>query len=51
MGGGKYLVKGTSDYLSKLNNILQSKFGVNSEEKEQIIPKEYSLTSELSKSI
>jgi len=43
MGGGKYLVKGTSDYLSKLNDILQSKFGINSEEKEQIIPKEYSL--------
>ena len=43
MGNGKYLVKGTSDYLSRLNDILQSKFGVNSEEKEQIIPKEYSL--------
>ncbi len=43
MGGGKYLVKGTPDYLSKLNNILQSKFGINSEEKEQIIPTEYSL--------
>ena len=43
MSNGKYLVKGTSDYLSKLNGILQSKFGVNSEEKEQIIPKEYSL--------
>jgi tetratricopeptide (TPR) repeat protein len=43
IGGGKYLVKGTSEYLSKLNNILQSKFGINSEEKEQIIPKEYSL--------
>ena len=43
MGGGKYLVKGTSDYLTKLNNILQNKFGINSEEKEQIIPKEYSL--------
>lgn len=43
IGGGKYLVKGTSDYLSKLNDILQSKFGVNSDEKEKIIPKEYSL--------
>jgi len=43
MGSGKYLVKGTSDYLAKLNDILQSKFGINSEEKEQIIPKEYSL--------
>jgi len=43
MGNGKYLVKGTSDYLTKLNDILQSKFGINSEEKEQIIPKEYSL--------
>jgi len=43
MGSGKYLVKGTSDYLSRLNDILQSKFGINSEEKEQIIPKEYSL--------
>ena len=43
MGGGKYLVKGTTDYLSKLNDILQSKFGVNSEEGKQIIPKEYSL--------
>ncbi len=43
MGGGKYLVKGTSDYLTKLNNLLQNKFGINSEEKEQIIPKEYSL--------
>jgi len=43
IGGGKYLVKGTTDYLSKLNNILQSKFGINDEDKEQIIPKEYSL--------
>ena len=43
ISGGKYLVKGTSDYLSKLNDILQSKFGINSDEKEQIIPKEYSL--------
>jgi tetratricopeptide (TPR) repeat protein len=43
MGNGKYLVKGTSDYLTKLNDILQSKFGITSEEKEQIIPKEYSL--------
>ncbi len=43
MAGGKYLVKSTSDYLSRLNDILQSKFGINSEEKEQIIPKEYSL--------
>jgi parallel beta-helix repeat protein len=43
MGGGKYLVKGTSDYLTRLNNLLQNKFGINSEEKEQIIPKEYSL--------
>jgi hypothetical protein len=41
--GGKYLVKGTSDYLTKLNDILQSKFGVNSEEGKQIIPTEYSL--------
>ena len=43
MDGGKYLVKGTSDYLTKLNNLLQNKFGINNEEKEQIIPKEYSL--------
>jgi len=43
IGGGKYLVKGTSDYLSKLNDILQSKFGINSEDEKQLIPKEYSL--------
>ena len=43
INGGKYLVKGTSDYLSKLNNLLQNKFGINNGEKEQIIPKEYSL--------
>ncbi len=43
IAGRKYLVKGTSDYLTKLNNLLQNKFGINSEEKEQIIPKEYSL--------
>jgi tetratricopeptide (TPR) repeat protein len=43
IAGGKYLVKGTSDYLTKLNNLLQNKFGINKEEKEQIIPKEYSL--------
>ena len=43
IAGGKYLVKGTSDYLTKLNNLLQNKFGINNEEKEQIIPKEYSL--------
>ena len=43
IAGGKYLVKGASDYLSKLNNLLQNNFGINNEEKEQIIPKEYSL--------
>ena len=43
IAGGKYLVKGTSDYLTKLNNLLQNKFGINNEEKKQIIPKEYSL--------
>ncbi|OQY71759.1 MAG: hypothetical protein B6D44_11865, partial [Ignavibacteriales bacterium UTCHB2] len=43
ISGGKYLVKGTSDYLSRLNDILQSRFGVNSGESEKIIPNEYSL--------
>jgi tetratricopeptide (TPR) repeat protein len=43
IAGGKYLVKGTSDYLTKLNNLLQNKFGLNKEDQEQIIPKEYSL--------
>lgn len=43
IAGGKYLVKGTSDYLTKLNNLLQNKFGINTENQEQIIPKEYSL--------
>ncbi|MCZ2442358.1 MAG: T9SS type A sorting domain-containing protein, partial [Flavobacteriales bacterium] len=43
ISGDKYLVKGASDYLTKLNDILQSKFGINEEYKEQIIPKEYSL--------
>ncbi|OQA65443.1 MAG: hypothetical protein BWY38_02528 [Ignavibacteria bacterium ADurb.Bin266] len=43
ISGGKYLVKGTSDYLSRLNEILQSRFGVNSGESEKIIPDEYSL--------
>ncbi|HCY77941.1 MAG TPA: hypothetical protein DHV28_18700 [Ignavibacteriales bacterium] len=43
IASGKYLVKGTSDYLTKLNNLLQTKFGINNEQKEQIIPKEYSL--------
>lgn len=43
MGNGKYLVKGTTDYLTKLNNLLKDKFGINTEEKEKIIPKEYSL--------
>ena len=37
------MVKSSSDYLTKLNNLLQNKFGINVEEKEQIIPKEYSL--------
>ncbi|MDX9710892.1 MAG: right-handed parallel beta-helix repeat-containing protein [Ignavibacteriaceae bacterium] len=43
ISGGKYLVKGTSDYLSRLDEILQSRFGVNSGEGEKIIPDEYSL--------
>ena len=43
ISGGKYLVKGTSDYLSRLNDILQSRFGLNSGEREKIIPDEYSL--------
>ncbi|OQY74414.1 MAG: hypothetical protein B6D44_04320 [Ignavibacteriales bacterium UTCHB2] len=43
ISGGKYLVKGTSGYLSRLDEILQSRFGVNSGESEKIIPKEYSL--------
>ncbi len=43
INGGKYLVKGTSDYLSRLNEILQSRFGLNSDESNKIIPKEYHL--------
>jgi len=43
INGGKYLVKGTSDYLSRLNEILQSRFGLNSDESNKIIPKEYYL--------
>jgi hypothetical protein len=43
IAGGKYLVKSSSDYLTKLNNLLQNKFGINSKDQEQIIPKEYSL--------
>ena len=43
INGGKYLVKGTTDYLSRLNDILNSRFGVNSDNTEQIIPKEYLL--------
>ena len=43
IAGGKYLVKGTSDYITKLNNLLQNKFGINTEDQEQLIPKEYSL--------
>ncbi len=41
--GGKYHIKGTSDYLAKLNDLLQNKFLINSEDQEQEIPKEYSL--------
>jgi tetratricopeptide (TPR) repeat protein len=43
IAGGKYLVKSSSDYLTKLNNLLQNKFGINTKDKDQIIPKEYSL--------
>ena len=43
VAGGKYLVKSSADYLSKINDLINSKFGINSDEKEQIIPKEYSL--------
>lgn len=43
INGGKYLVKGASDYLSRLNEILQSRFGLNSDESNKTIPKEYHL--------
>ncbi|WP_448522302.1 T9SS type A sorting domain-containing protein, partial [Schleiferia thermophila] len=43
MNGGKYLVKGTSDYLTRVNDLLSSKFGINTEKEETVIPKEYVL--------
>lgn len=43
INGGKFLVKGASDYLSRLNEILQSRFGLNSDESNKTIPKEYHL--------
>ncbi len=43
MNGGKYLVKGSSDYLSKMNGLLKDRFGINITENEIIVPKEYVL--------
>jgi hypothetical protein len=44
MSGGKYMVKGSSDYHSKLNDIMRKNFGKGSKGKENIIPTEYSLS-------
>ena len=44
MAGGKYMVKGSSDYHSKLNDIMRKNFGKGSKGKENIIPTEYSLS-------
>lgn len=44
LGGGKYMVKGSSDYHSKLNEIMKKNFGKGGKEKESIIPTEYSLS-------
>ncbi len=43
MNGGRYLVKGSSDYLSKMNGLLKDRFGINITESETIVPKEYVL--------
>lgn len=43
MNGGKYLVKGSSDYLSKMNGLLKDRFGIRITESETIVPKEYVL--------
>ena len=39
----RILVKGTADYLSKVNNLLKGKFGYQKPEEEKIIPEQYFL--------
>jgi hypothetical protein len=44
LGKGRYLVKGSSDYMNKLNTLMKKHFGVEEEgKKENIIPTEYTL--------
>ncbi|HZH71072.1 MAG TPA: right-handed parallel beta-helix repeat-containing protein [Mariniphaga sp.] len=44
IGNGKYLVKGSSDYMNKLNTLMKNHFGVEDKgKKEKIIPTEYTL--------
>ena len=40
----KYFVKGSADYLSRLSEIMNKKFGKGSKQEEQIIPTEFSLS-------
>lgn len=44
VAGGKYLVKGSGDYLSKMNELMIKNFGKGKKEKEQIIPTELALS-------
>jgi hypothetical protein len=44
LGKGRYLVKGSSDYMNKLNTLMKKHFGVEDKgNKENFIPMEYSL--------
>src|SRR5690606_842568 len=44
LANGKYMVKGSSDYMNKLNTLMKNHFGVEDKgKKEKIIPTEYTL--------
>ena len=44
VAGGKYLVKGSDDYLTKLSGIMKKNFGKGSKEKANLIPTEFALS-------
>jgi parallel beta-helix repeat protein len=44
VAGGKYFIKGSADYLSKMSEVIKKNFGKAGKAKEKIIPTEYSLS-------
>lgn len=44
VAGGKYLVKGSGDYITRMSEIMKNKFGGGKKSAKQMIPTEYSLS-------